>query len=161
MAEENTNVEGMEQVNQAQAEEPKPERTFTQAEVDAIVKQRLERASRKASNDGGAEVAKQLEETQAELAKLRADVERSRVVSAVATEFGVPADLLHGETEEALRSNAAALKEWRESRPASFPATNEGSSKPPVAATKESIMAIKDPVERRAAIAANLALFNR
>lgn len=65
-----------------------------------------------------------LDEITAERDQLAAQLLRLRV----ANDLGVPAELLHGDDEEQLRTNAAALLRFAETRrPADFGAGNRGS----------------------------------
>ena len=111
------------------------EKTFTQADVDAIVETRLQRERSKFSDydtlkEKAAKFDKAQEDAKSELQKaqdLAADYKskletREKELSAVkargkvAGETGVPEALLHGETEEACKAEAEALLKWRGDR---------------------------------------------
>lgn len=108
------------------------ERTFTQSELDAIVKERLRREREKhadydqlkakaAKFDEAEEAAKsdlqkateRAEQLQKELDGLKAEGERRQLVAQVAKESGVDAEILmtmSGATEDDVRANAKLLK---------------------------------------------------
>ena len=121
---------------------PEPEKTFTQSEVDSIVKDRLtrERAKFPDYDDLKAKAARldELEEAsktelqkatdraeklQKELDGMRqAETVRS-VREKVAEETGVPANLLTGETEEACKEQASAIKAYAQPK---YPNVKDG-----------------------------------
>lgn len=107
------------------------EKTFTQAELDAIVRDRLKRDREKyADYDSLKEKAARLDEIEAanksELEKANEKVkslqekldsiEKAQEISAmrtkIATENNVPTDLLTGDTEEECTAQAEKLKEY-------------------------------------------------
>jgi len=117
-------------------------RTFTQAELDAILTDRLARERAKypdyealkakaAKYDEAEEASKselQKAQDRAEKEKARADslqaqIDMANARSKVAAETGVPASLLTGVTEEECKKQAEALKEWR--GPAGYPDTHD------------------------------------
>lgn len=116
-----------------------PERTFTQAEVDAIVSDRLKRDRAKyadyedvrakaAQVDGLQGEKKSLQE---QVESLRDQLDRSQAENlrmSVAARRGVRADLLQGSTEDELNRSADALIEFaRGIAPASAPVVpNDG-----------------------------------
>ena len=131
-------TESQETNNQAQQTEPEANKTFTQAEVDLIVKERLgrERAkyegfeeykekaaqldkieeANKTELQKAQEEAEALQKAQdkaAELEKKLSDLENANNLRAmrekVASEKGVPIDLLTGETEEACNTQADGI----------------------------------------------------
>lgn len=88
--------------------------TAAQAEIDGL----------KAKDPGGAvtELQTQLGTAQAELAALKAANALRDLRAKVSRDTGVPADLLTGETEEACKSQAEAIKAYSDSRaPAGYP----------------------------------------
>lgn len=113
-------------------------KTFTQADVDAAVESRLQRERTKyadyedlkakaakydkAEADAKSDLQKAQEQALDYKAKLDArekELAAIRSRDKVSAETGVPAALLTGETEEACRTQAAALLQWRgESKPA-------------------------------------------
>lgn len=157
MAEQNT-----EQVEGTQAA---AEKTFTQAEMDAIIGERIARVKAKyadydelkqkasaydeAAEASKSELQKAVEERdkfKEKLAKLEADVARAEAVAKAAAEHGVDADLLSrmaGDPDE----NAAYLKQTMANVPKYGQVDDGGETQPPTI-TRESIDAISDPVER-------------
>lgn len=65
-----------------------------------------------------AAATKRAEEAEAQLASYKHDAEISGWKAAAAKEAGVPAELLTGETEDAIRASAKALSDWASKRPA-------------------------------------------
>lgn len=125
----------MSEANETQtqgAPEETAERTFTQADVDGIVKERLRREreryadydqlkAKAAKFDEAEEAAKsdlqkateRAEQLQKELDGMRAESARRKLVGDVAKETGVDAEILttmSGSTEEEVRANAQLLK---------------------------------------------------
>lgn len=131
------------------------ERTFTQSELDAIVKERLRREREKhadydqlkakaAKFDEAEEAAKsdlqkateRAEQLQKELDGLKAEGERRQLVAQVAKESGVDAEILmtmSGATEDDVRANAKLLKAKFEAVPGyrSDPHDNGGAHEAP------------------------------
>jgi len=128
------------------------EKTFTQADIDRIVKDRLDKAKaqadkqteaaraeaeRKAAEEQG-EFKKLYEATTAELERERAakaQIERERLIDRVATKHGLPDELrdrLRGETEEELAADAekiaGLLKTDSRRTPPATEATRTGSN---------------------------------
>ena len=119
-------------------------RTFTQAELDAIVGDRLarERAKypdyealkAKAAQYDAAEEARKtdLQKAQEAEAKVKAELDALKKANAardardkVAAETGVPANLLTAATEEECRAQAKAILDWRGKQP-NYPTTGDG-----------------------------------
>ena len=105
-----------------------PARTFTQAEVDAIIGDRLTRERAKyqdyedlkqraaAAETTSAELQTQkakAAELQAQLDALQKDIEARNARDKVSAETGVPANLLTGQTEEENKALADAILKWR------------------------------------------------
>ena len=129
--------------NATQGAPAEPERTFTQAEMDAIIGDRLKRERAKyadydelktkataydeAAEASKSELQKAVEERdkyKAEIEALRAEKERAELVAKVAAEKGVDAALLarmSGDVEE----NAAFLKAQMENTP-KYEAVHDG-----------------------------------
>ena len=140
--------------NATQGAPAEPERTFTQAELDAIVGDRLKRERAKyadydefkakaakfdeAEEASKSELQKAVEERdryKAELEKLAAERERAEKVAKVAAEKGVDAALLArmaGDVEE----NADFLKSQQDSRPKYGAVQDGGEAKAPAAKTE-------------------------
>lgn len=130
------------------------EKTFTQAEMDAIISDRLKRERAKyadyselakkakaydeAEEASKSELQKAVEERdkyKAEVDKLHAERERADLVAKVAAEQGVDAALLArmaGDVEE----NAAFLKQQAESAPKYEPVHDGGEARPPAGRTE-------------------------
>ena len=152
------------------------EKTFTQAEMDAIIGDRLARERAKyadyaeikakaakfdeAEEANKSELQKAVEERdalKARIDKLEADKAHADAVADAAAKYGVDAALLarmSGDVEE----NAAYLKQTMANAPKFGHVPDGGETKPPTI-TKESIEAIKDPVERVRTMAQHLDLF--
>ncbi len=96
---------------------------------------------------------------QAELDALKKAKAHSDLVGKVSAETGIPAHLLHGDTEEELSESAKQLASFIEASKPTFPTDKGGSTSNGAAVTRETIMAIKNPTERVRAIAANKELF--
>lgn len=113
------------------------EKTFTQAEMDALIEKRLERERGKYSDyealkekaakyDQAQESAKtelqkaldQAAEFKAKLAEREKEIASAKARGKVAAETGVPEHLLLGETEEACKAYAEKLLAWRGGAPA-------------------------------------------
>ena len=156
---------------------PAGERTFTQAEMDAIIGDRLKRERAKYADyedvkakaqqfDAAQEAAKSdLEKAVEERDRLKAQLEqlesertRAEQVAKAAAEHGVDPALLArmaGDVDE----NAQFLKQQLAAQPR-YPTLNDQGDPKPQTASKADIMAIRDPVERLKAIAANKDIFD-
>ena len=107
------------------------EKTFTQAEVDEIVKKRLSRA--KSAPEDYAELKEkaakfdelqeanktELQKATEQLEKLKAEVEKrdkaeklNALKASIAKEVGIPAELVSGDTEDEMRDFAKALADF-------------------------------------------------
>lgn len=137
----------METVNQEnQANETK---TFTQAELDAIVQDRVkrERSKYEGFEDFKAKAQKFDEQEEANKTELQKAQERAEELEAklkkkeheetirqmkkqVAEEFKVPADLLTGETEDDCRTQAQAIMSFATSQ--GYPTVKDGGESNPV-----------------------------
>ena len=152
------------------------EKTFTQAEMDAIIGERLSRERAKYADydevkakaakydeveeANKSELQKAVEERdalKAENEKMKAEKAHADAVAKAAAEHGVDATLLarmSGDVEE----NAAILKEKMANAP-KFGQVPDGGETTPPTITKESIEAIKDPLERVRTLAEHPELF--
>lgn len=54
-----------------------------------------------------------IEELRSQVAALEAQAHRAKLIAAAASEFGVPADLIHGDTEDEIKQTAQRLADWR------------------------------------------------
>lgn len=88
----------------------------------------------------------------------RDELERSRLVMRISRETGVPADLIHGATEEELAASARAASEWAASMAPRYP-SDKGGSATAAPVTRESIERIKDPLARVSARAEHANLY--
>lgn len=110
-----------------------PERTFTQAELDATIKERLARerakyADYEAIREKAMKYDEQIESSKSELQRaqeeaaaykakmdeLQSAIDATNARAKVSQETGVPANLLTGTTEEECMSQAEAIKKWHE-----------------------------------------------
>lgn len=88
-------------------------RTFTQAEVNAIVADRLARERAKyADYDDLKSKAAKADALQQQMDAMAADSARKAMKQKVSGKTGVPADLLTGETEEACTAQAQAIRAY-------------------------------------------------
>ncbi len=94
----------------------------------------------------------------ARLAGMEAEKARADLVAKVAEEKGVPASLLHGEDEDALKASADAIAAYVSKQVPGYPADKGGAGKAKPM-TKEAIEAIADPVARIRARAENIELY--
>ncbi len=132
-----------ETVNQ-EVQTAQPEKTFSQAELDAIIGDRLKREREKyadyedlkaraekynaleeASKTDLQKAQEQAEAYKAELEGLKKAAAARDARDKVSAETGVPASLLSGETEEACKAQADAILKWRGSQP-NYPAVSDG-----------------------------------
>lgn len=100
------------------AEDSSP-KTFTADEVDAKIKARIDKQNAKHA-DEVSELQKQLEELQAQKAEaesqaeaLKKQQELAEATAVVATEYGIPAYMLHGENQEELTKSAEAAARFK------------------------------------------------
>lgn len=54
-----------------------------------------------------------IEELRSQVAALEAQAHRAKLIAAAASEYGVPADLIHGDTEDEIKEIARRLADWR------------------------------------------------
>ena len=54
-----------------------------------------------------------IEELRSQVAALEAQAHRAKLIAAASSEYGVPADLIHGDTEDEIKENAQRLADWR------------------------------------------------
>ena len=121
-----------------------PDRTFTQAEMDAVIADRLRRERAKfadydqlkdkaakydaAEEAGKSDLQRAREEAETYRARadaLQRDIDARNARDKVAAEKGVPASLLTGTTEEECAAQAEAMLKWR--GPAqNYPAVPDG-----------------------------------
>lgn len=129
-----------ETVNQdTQQTAAEPERTFTQSEMDAIIRDRLKREREKYADydalkekAGRFDAAEEAQKSELQKATERADALQAQIDSMlkadnvrkirekVAHETGVPATLLNAEDEETCKAQAKAIMEF--AKPGAYPA---------------------------------------
>lgn len=54
-----------------------------------------------------------IEELRSQVAALEAQAHRAKLIAAASSEYGVPADLIHGDTEDEIKEIARRLADWR------------------------------------------------
>jgi len=54
-----------------------------------------------------------IEELRSQVAALEAQAHRAKLIASAASEYGVPADLIHGDTEDEIKEIAQRLADWR------------------------------------------------
>lgn len=54
-----------------------------------------------------------IEELRSQVAALEAQAHRAKLIADAASEYGVPADLIHGDTEDEIKQIAQRLADWR------------------------------------------------
>ena len=140
------------------------ERKFTQADIDKIVKQRLERERAKHSEDlTTAESKRQEAEEALQAAKqerdaLQAEKARREMVEKVASEVKLPfaaVSMLQGATAEELKANAEALR----ASVSMYPVTTDKGTVQPSPITREQIDKIEDREKREAMMLQHLDLY--
>lgn len=158
------------------------ERTFTQAEVDNIIKDRLTRERGKfadyeeikakaAKFDEAEEASKselqkaieRAEQAEKELTSMKQIEELRAMRAKVAEETGVPASLLTADSEEGCRALAEGILAYKEStavKPVAPVVRDAGEANGPTL-TKADILAIKNDKERVKAIEENIELFKQ
>ena len=133
-----------ETVNQETATMEQTEKTFNQAELDAIISDRLKREREKyadyeqlkekatkldeieeASKTELQKATERAEKLESELTQMSRAEEIRQIRENVATATGVPASLLNGETEEACKEQAEAIMSFKQSS-TSYPTVKDG-----------------------------------
>lgn len=124
-------------------------------EIERLKKQ-VEEAKTPASDpEPNPSVEDDLAALKAELAGMKAEKARAELVAKVAEEKGVPAQLLHGDDEDALKASADAIAAYVSRQVPGYP-TDKGGAGAAKALTAEQVSKIKDPVERVRARARNI-----
>ena len=137
-------MENKETVNQEVTTE---EKTFTQAELDSIIADRLKREREKyseyeslrekaarldeieeASKTELQKATERAEKLESELTQLKRAEEIRQIRDKVASETGVPANLLNGETEEACKDQACAILSFKSA--SAYPAIKDSGEVP-------------------------------
>ena len=155
---------------------PEGEKKFSQADVDAIVKSRLDRERGKYSDyeDLKAKAEKFDAAEEAQKTELQKATERAEALQAqldsmnranevrntrekVSQELGVPVSLLTGEDEETCRNQGMQILEF--AKKTTYPTVQDGGETHTPAMTKAEILSIKNNKERLKAIEENIELF--
>ena len=167
---ENTEVKAQEQQTE--------ERTFTQAELNAIVQKRLGEEKAKYENfeelkekalkfdkieeESKTELQKateRAESLQKELDAIKTANEERALRERIAQETGVPASLLRGSSEEDLKAQAEGIMGFVKASGSAYPSVRDGGEAKAPTLTKEQILSIKNEKERIKAIENNIELF--
>lgn len=168
----------MDKTEAIQEEQKTEEKTFTQAELNAIIQKRVaevagkyenyeelkEKAQRldKIEEDSKTELQKATERAEsltAELEALKAANAERDLKNKIAAETGVPASLLRGSSEADLRAQAEAIQGYAQAQRSGYPKVKDGGEVKAAVVTKEEILSIKDEKRRLQAIKDNIALF--
>ena len=164
------------EVNKTQ-ETQTEEKTFTQAELNAIVQNRIKEVSAKYGNyeelkekalkfdqieeDSKTELQKATEKAEAlqkELEAMKTANAERQLREKIAQETGVPVSLLRGNSEEDLKAQAEAIINFAKAKP-SYPKVKDGGEVIPPTISKKDILGIKNETERLKAIKENIELF--
>lgn len=154
------------------------EKTFTQAELNAIVQKRVGEVTAKYENyealkekalkfdqieeESKTELQKATEKAeslQSELDALKAANQERELKEKIAAETGVPASLLRGSSETDLKAQAEAIMGFAKTSGAKYPNVKDGGETPAPTITKEEILSIKNEKERIKMIEKNIELF--
>lgn len=165
------------EVNKTQ-ETQTEEKTFTQAELNAIVQKRLGEEKARYENyeelkakaqkfdqieeESKTELQKATERAEAlqkELEAIKTANEERQLRERIAQETGVPASLLRGNSEEDLKAQAEAIMTFAKASGPSYPKVKDGGEVTPPAISKQDILGIKNEKERLKAIKENIELF--
>lgn len=172
MSEENKVLDGADQAAVDAAAEPQQnqpaggsaaprEKLWTQSEVDAYVKARIDKQNAKHRTEDAEKDARiaELEETSkaasAEAEQLKAEKQLAEWADQVSRETGIPSAVIRGNSLEEMQQHAEAIKATMSLYP-TVGDTNKPASKP---MTLDDIRAIEDPKERRAALIAHPELY--
>ena len=169
-------MENNTEVNKTQ-ETQTEEKTFTQAELNAIVQKRLGEEKARYENyeelkakaqkfdqieeESKTELQKATERAEAlqkELEAIKTANEERALRERIAQETGVPANLLRGSSEEDLKAQAEAIMSFVKAKP-SYPKVKDGGEISPPTITKNDILGIKNEKDRLKAIKENIELF--
>lgn len=162
----------------AQETQQAEEKTFTQAELNAIVQKRVgelttkygdyEELKEKAQKldqieeQSKSELQKATEKAdslQTELESLKAANKERELKEKIAAETGVPASLLRGSSEEDLKAQAEAIMGFAKANKPAYPNVKDSGEVIPPTLSKEEILSIKDEKKRLQAIKENISLF--
>lgn len=127
-------------------------------ERDREIKRLKDAQAAKADPEPADPIKGELDALRGELEAMKAEKARAELIAKVAEEKGVPASLLHGEDEDALKASADAIAAYVSQQAPGYPADKGGAGKPKPM-TREAIEGIKDPVARVRARAENINLY--
>lgn len=163
----------------AQETRPTEEKTFTQAELNAIVQKRVGEVTAKYENyealkekalkydqieeESKTELQKATEKAeslQSELDALKAANQERELKERIAAETGVPASLLRGSSETDLKAQAEAIMGFAKASSPAYPKVKDGGETNAPTLTKAEILSIKNEKERIKAIEENIDLFD-
>lgn len=102
---------------------------------------------------------KQVDELKADAAAAKAESARLSAVAKVSQETGVPAALIQGDDEEAMKASAEAIAAFAKAKAPGYPG-DKGGGAGGKGASVESIEQIRDPVKRIQARARNIELYS-
>lgn len=162
----------------AQETQQTEEKTFTQAELNAIVQKRVGELTSKYGNyeelkekalkfdkieeESKTELQKATEKAeslQSQLDAIMAANQERELKEKIAAETGVPAALLRGNSEEDLKAQAEAIMGFAKASTPAYPTVKDGGEVVPPTTSREEILAIKDEKKRLEAIKQNIDLF--
>lgn len=164
--------------NQGGTDNDNQDKTFTQAELDAIIGDRLSRERAKyadyeaikdkASKYDEMEEASKSElqkaqekatELQAKLDSMTKQNEIRAIKEKVSSATGVPISLLSADTEEECTAQANAILSFAGNKKSNYPLVPDGGEGKAPSTSKSEILAIKDEKKRLKAIEENIELF--
>lgn len=99
-------------------------------------------------------------DAQAKAEKEAEEAKRSQLLYQIASETGVPANLIKGTNEDELRQSAQDIQEFAKSQKPNIPVDQGGAASGSKTVTKESIDGIKNPLEFVKTAASNANLYS-
>lgn len=114
--------------------------------------------AREANEPTVASLQKQVDELKADAAAAKAESARLSAVAKVSQDTGVPAALIQGDDEEAMKASAEAIAAFAKAQAPGYPG-DKGGGAGGAGMSVESIEQIKDPVKRIQARARNIELY--
>ena len=127
-------------------------------ERDRELKRLKDAQAAKADPEPADPIKGELDALRGELEAMKAEKARAELIAKVAEEKGVPASLLHGEDEDALKASADAIAAFVSQQVPGYP-TDKGGAGKAKPMTREAIEGIADPVARIRARAENIELY--
>ena len=160
-----TEPQGTEGDAQTDPQQPPAEPQGTDWKKEARKWEKLAKANKDKADrlDAIEAQAPTIEAMQARVKQLEDDAERMRedasLVASVSEETGVPASLLHGDTEDDLRASAKAVADFVAKSAPGYP-SDKGGAAGAGNVSRESIEKIKNPAERVMMRAQHMNLYN-